>query len=301
MPLPLIPVLLAGSAFIILRNRGSSSSLSKIDAPAPKQGQIPLTSPQPGPSIDDEQSKQIWKNIQSALKYISELSVQTPTGEHFFCPDCDPGAVDGVPGKNTKSAIAAFQELMDLPITGDWGGDEIEALGIVLASQDAGEWIPCDPDSYFPPEHISCVETPDGSHVIYPSAALDDGSVKDQGVIADSIPDRPPIAADSSCQYILYQDDSFFDEQNALIIYWATMKRDGFIDHSNSYLADMVHLEMMSRYLHTCKMLGKENVGDGVSQWWDTNLASVFNKFKVYELMPSQLDDDAAALQTKVS
>jgi len=66
---------------------------------------------------------------------------------------------------------------------------------------------------------------------------------------------------------------------------------DGMTD---GIAAEEIHEEMMSRYIPMCLFLGKDNVGPGVLNWWNTNLSHVASKLKSYDLLPELLEEDAA-------
>jgi hypothetical protein len=96
------------------------------------------------------------------------------------------------------------------------------------------------------------------------------------------------LVTDGDCNYIEHQDDAFFGEQNRVIIQYAL---DGMTD---GIAAEGIHEEMMSRYIPMCLFLGKDNVGPGVLNWWNTNLSHVASKLKSYDLLPELLEEDAA-------
>ena len=117
-----LPILLLGGAAVMLMAGGKKKKkkarivegyVPKAPPPAVKTKGPPATTA----------SKALWKERQKALKYLAEVGV---------CA-CDPGTPDGLYGKNTKSAIRAFQTFAKLEPDGKWGPKTENAMTLVLS------------------------------------------------------------------------------------------------------------------------------------------------------------------------
>lgn len=197
-----------------------------------------------------------WRKRQEALQALSQIRFNFQGTEASLCSKCDPQGVDGNPGKNTKNAVKAFQALAGISVTGSWGQAEDRAMHTVLKSIGAGLPIPCDPlQSYSSP--LACFALEDGSFGLMPSISDAPKPSAPAPAPNDSQPQDPTepppagseygpydlLVADGDCNFILHQDDAFFDEQRNLMIESAL---DGLTD---GQAANEIHEEMMRRYI----------------------------------------------------
>ncbi len=197
---------------------------------------------------------------------------------------------DGKPGPNTKNAIKAFQAIAGLEVSGEWAAEEDRAMHRILTAVSQGLPLECDPLVGHP--------TPFGcfSHGDSFALMLTDEADEARGQWpSPSSPNAAPreygpedlLVTDPECNYIVYQDDGWFEEQNLRIIQYAL---DGMMDGDS---AQEIHESMLADYTPLCLSLGRNGVGPGVKQFWDTNLAHVASKLKGYELLPETLEEDA--------
>lgn len=251
------------------------------------------------PKTNDTESD--WRNRQEALQALSKIRFNFQGTEASLCAKCDPQGVDGKAGKNTRNAVKAFQALAGLSVTGNWGETEDRAMFATLKSISSGLPIPCDPLLSYP-SPLACFSLEDGSFGLMPSISSTSkspspSSSTDPNPQEPSAPAPAPsgpkygpdelLVSDADCNFILHQDDGFFDEQRLLMIESAL---DGMTDGDT---ATEIHEEMMRRYIPMCLFLGKDQVGQGVKTWWSTNLAHVASSLNSYELLPDMLEEDA--------
>lgn len=308
-----VPLILAGAALLLVSAKGKKKSGGTAVSPAvspaadkrptyslPKNVVVPqLYGPLATTAPTTTNSSFDWTERQKALFAISQLEFSIGGGKTvYLCAKCDPQGADGKPGSDTKKAVKAFQALVGITPTGDWGQREDDAMFMVIQSFNDGIHIPCDPLITYP-SPLGCFIQAGGGYGLEPS--IQDEPAPESSTPSDEPdPDSPKptddspkygpdelLVADGDCNYIEHQDDAFFGEQNKLIIMSAL---DGLTDN---IAADEIHEEMMSRYIPMCLFLGREKVGQGVLTWWNMNLAHVASKLKSYDLLPELLEEDA--------
>lgn len=297
---PLVPLIFAGAAVYLISSKPKKRSATQKAAPGvagykplPKQS-LPKTyqgkADFPPPSSQDD-SVDAWKNRQEALKALSTIVFYTRDGEEVpFCTRCNPGVVDGKPGKNTRNAIKAFQAVAGLVVDGQWGPEEDRAMHQMMISIQQGAPLACDPMAEYP-EPFGCFPTEDGFGLKLKEGArppqetrVTDGDVDEEK--SEYLP-HELLVADGECNYILHQDPKWFDEQNRRILLYAL---DNMTD---GQAANEVHESMMADYAPMCLVLGRDGVGPGVKQFWDVNVAHVFGRLQMYENSEEFLQEDA--------
>lgn len=298
------PLILAGAALLLVsakgkKKSGRTGSAKKAEYSLPKNVALPqIYGPLATTAPRTTNSSLDWIERQKALFAISQIQFSMDGKTVYLCSKCDPKGFDGNPGSDTKKAVKAFQALAGITPTGNWGQQEDAAMWQVIKSFNDGIHIPCDPLVMYP-SPLGCFIQAGGGYGLEPSlqdapAPKPEPSSDDPGVDpaepADDSPKYGPdelLVTDGDCNYIEHQDDAFFTEQNNLIIMSAL---DGLTD---GIAAEEIHEEMMGRYIPMCLFLGREQVGQGVLTWWNTNLAHVASKLKSYDLLPELLEEDA--------
>lgn len=128
----LAPLLLLGGAAALIATRKKSSPKETV---VPEEEVIPETKP--------SNQKKTWEDRQQALAYLAELGV---------CTTCDPGAVDGIYGTNTKNGIMGFQHYAGIKVTGKWDRDTEAAMRAALQDPYGMPGAPQKPgDEHFSP------------------------------------------------------------------------------------------------------------------------------------------------------
>ncbi len=95
------------------------------------------------------------------------------------------------------------------------------------------------------------------------------------------------LVADAECNYIIHRDDRWFDEQRRRTLAYAM---DGAFDVVS---AEEIHNSMLMDHIPLCFTLGRNGVGPGVKEFWDTNLAHVVADLQRYEVLPETIEEDA--------
>jgi peptidoglycan hydrolase-like protein with peptidoglycan-binding domain len=122
--LPLL--LLAGGAALLVLSAKKKVASGHTEATEP-----PPPTPKPGPS-GSSASKEVWKERQYALAYLSGLGVCS----------CSPGKIDGVYGSKTKSALKSFQSYAGISQTGKWDAATNKAMSQALVEAVKGFLTP---------------------------------------------------------------------------------------------------------------------------------------------------------------
>lgn len=290
----IVPALIGGSALLLLTS-GKKRSKKKSEG-------LTYTAPKNVPPVykgsAPKQVSSSWKERQEALKALASVKVRAPNGNSFpLCSRCDPGKIDGVVGPKTRSAVKAFQAIAGLEVTGEWGALEEGAMFHFLSAISAGNPIPCDPNASYPKE-FACIALGGGKHGLQakslPAVSGDrpatPGSTADDEPFVPETPKYRPdelLVADPECNYILHQDDKWFDVQKERVIRYAL---DGMFD---SEAATEINESMLADYIPLCLTLGRDGVGPGVKQFWDANAVLIYNQLQAYEALPDMLEEDA--------
>ena len=113
----IVPLALAGAAVLILGGSKSKKSRSGTAKPGtapsiPTDASIPSAyGPDAARPPSTTDSAADWKMRQEALTALSKMSFSFEGREIPLCAKCNPGAIDGKPGQNTRNAVKAFQAL----------------------------------------------------------------------------------------------------------------------------------------------------------------------------------------------
>ncbi len=297
-----VPFALAGAVVVLAssgkKRRRKSAPTGFSYQPIPKKS-IPQVYGGTGIPTQNGQSATTWIQRQEALKTISQIEFNTSTGGTVtLCSKCDPAAIDGKAGKNTRNAIRAFQAIAGLDVSGQWSGDEDQAMHRILTAISKGLPIECDPLSGGYPSPFACFVYGDDYALM-----LQEGEVAQPKTEPTPSPDKPKteptgtrpreygpdewLVADADCNQILHQDMKWFEEQRIRMI---TSALEGMTD---AQAAREIHESMLADTIPLCLSLGRSGVGPGVGKFWDTNLAHVAAELRGYEILPETLEEDA--------
>jgi len=255
------------------------------------------------PSTAGTESPTDWQQRQEALTALSQVEINLRDGSSIrLCSRCDPRGITGEADANTINAVKAFQALVGLEVTGEWGLTEDKEMHRMLQSIMKGHPIECDPLTVYP-EPFACFASDVGFYLGPVAGIKGEEPIEPVAVKPDiPMPESPSpqgngetpewgvddiLVADADCNYMLHVDDEFFHIQQRMIIEYAL---DGWMDED---AANEIHERLMSHYLPLCLTLGYAGVGDGVKKWWNKNVSHVFMELKGYELVPELLEEDA--------
>ena len=302
---PLVPLVLAGAAAVLLSSGKKKKSSRKPKGPSyetPPSDEIPSIYRSGEIKEDASEAKSTWIERQEVLQWLAAVTFNTQDGGSFpLCSKCHPGTADGKPGKNTRAAIKAFQAISGMNVDGEWGPEEDAAMqGIMFAVKN--DLMPrCDPLLGYPAPFACFVHEGGGFRLKFP---------EDTKGTPETLPDSEPapepwspepappqdeseygpddlLVADAECNYILHQDDRWFDVQRIRCIEYAL---DGMTD---AQAATEINESMLSDYIPLCMSLGRDGVGAGVRTFWDVNAGWINSLLQKYETLPDLLEDEA--------
>lgn len=221
-----------------------------------------------------EPTHSTWAQRQAALKLVSEFELALEGGGSvFLCSKCDPKSSSGSPDALTIDAVKAFQAISGIPVSGEWGHVEEQAMRSMLEALGSDPIrIECDPLVAYPAP-FGCFVHGDAFYL----ALADELEAAGQPHL---------LTVSGSCEHI-EATSGWHDELKAHCISSALL---GATDPES---ARVIVESLLSRHAPECVLLGRENIGSDAAKFWDDNLNKAAATLEDYEYSAELLEKDA--------